>query len=84
MASSGLSFAQIDELLPVSERESEESTALITLPEFTQALELARSKVATLEAKSDEQEKKIQEQEARIKAIEEHLSKPFIKRLFKK
>lgn len=83
MALSGLTFDQIEELIPVSENDENEN-ALITLPEFTQALELARSKLSSLEAKSEDQDKKLQDQDKRLKAIEDYFSKPLIKRLFSK
>ena len=83
MSSNNLSLNQIRELLPLTNQENE-STALLALPDFTQALELARAKVAHLEQALETQEEKIQEQEERLKRIEDHLNSPLFKRILSK
>lgn len=83
MSSNNLSLNQIRELLPLTDQE-DESTALLALPDFTQALELARAKVAHLEQALETQEEKIQEQEERLKRIEDHLNSPLFKRILSK
>lgn len=83
MSENGLSLDQIHELLPLANEEIE-SKALLALPDFTQALELARAKVAHLEQAIQIQEEKIQEQEERLARLEKHLNSPMLKRVFTK
>jgi len=74
----GLTYAQIEERLNVVEEpEPDQSTALLTLPEFTQAIETARAAVASMRMEIHE----LKEWQAEMNAW---LALPWWKRIFTK
>lgn len=63
-------------MLDVVERPQDKTTALLTLADFVQSLEFAHSQVASLQATVDEQK-------ARLDALESWLALPWYKRFGK-
>ena len=63
-------------MLDVVERPQDKTTALLTLADFVQSLEIAHSQVASLQATVDEQK-------ARLDALESWLATPWYKRIGK-
>ena len=74
----GLTYAEIEKRLAVVEEpEPDQSTALLTLPEFTQAIENARAAVANLQMEIEE----LKNWQSEINAW---VALPFYRRLFTK
>jgi len=72
----GLTYVQIEERLNVIEEpKPDQSTALLTLPEFTQAIETARAAVASMQLE-------IEELKEWQMSMNEWLALPWWKRLF--
>ena len=76
LSASGFGLDRIDSMLDVVERPQDKSTALLTLADFVQSLETAHSQVASLQATVDEQK-------ARLDALESWLATPWYKRIGK-
>lgn len=77
LSASGFGLDRIDSMLDVVETPQDKSTALITLADFVQSLEIAHNQVATLQARLDEQN-------ARLDTLEKWLALPFYKRIGKR
>jgi len=76
LSASGFGLDRIESMLDVVERPQDKSTALLTLADFVQSLEFAHSQVASLQATVDEQK-------ARLDALESWLNLPWYKRFGK-
>ena len=76
LSASGFGLDRIDSMLDVVERPQDQTTALLTLADFVQSLESAHSQVASLQATIDEQK-------ARLDALESWLALPWYKRISK-
>lgn len=87
-SNSGYSLDKIDGMLAVVEKPKDKTTALLSLADFTQSLELAHNQIAQLsQALLDQQNKlidKLEEQSARIETLEEWIQSPWYKRIGKK
>jgi DNA-binding transcriptional MerR regulator len=77
LSASGFGLDRIESMLDVVERPQDKTTALLTLADFVQSLESAHSQVASLQATVDEQK-------ARLDALESWLSLPWYKRIGKR
>jgi len=77
LSASGFGLDRIDSMLDVVETPPDPSTALLTLADFVQSLESAHSQVASLQQRLDEQN-------ARLQALEAWLALPFYKRIGKR
>jgi len=73
----GLRYEDIHNQLDIIEEAPDKSTALLLIEDYTQALEDAQAIVQALKSKMDNQDQ-------RIKALEDYLSMPFHKRIFTK
>lgn len=77
MSASGSPLDQIEKALDVSAQSADQSTALITLTDFAESLQIAHARVASLQTQIDKQN-------AQIKALAEYLALPVFKRLVTK
>jgi DNA-binding transcriptional MerR regulator len=77
LSATGSPLDQVDQALSLSAQTADASTALITLADFAQSLQVARASVAGMQSQIDKQT-------AQIKAIADWFALPFYKRLFAK
>lgn len=77
LSSEGIGLDRIDDMLAVVERPPDETTALTTLAGYTQLLEDTRNRMQAIVQKMDEQS-------ARIQALEDWINTPFYKRIGKR
>lgn len=77
LSASGFGLDRIDNMLDVVERPQDPTTSLISLADFAQSLETAHNQVAMLQTLVDEQK-------ARLDALETWIALPFYKRIGKK
>ena len=77
LSANGSPLDQVDQALSLSAQTADASTALITLADFAQSLQVARASVAGMQSQIDKQT-------AQIKAIADWFALPFYKRLFAK
>lgn len=77
LSANGSPLDQVDQALSLSAQTSDASTALITLADFAQSLQVARASVAGMQSQIDKQT-------AQLKAIADWFALPFFKRLFAK
>ena len=77
LAAQGIGLDRINELLLIPAEPANKETALITMTDLLQTLEFAQSTIASMNAK-------LEDQAARIAALEEYLALPWYKRIGKK
>jgi len=77
LAAQGIGLDRINELLLIPIEPANKETALITMTDLLQTLEFAQSTIASMNAK-------LEDQVARIAALEEYLALPWYKRIGKK
>jgi len=80
----GFSLDRIAEMLSVVESPADQSTELLKLSDFIQSLEIAHSTVTKLQNQLDENSIKLEEQQARIQALEEYIALPWYKKIVNK
>lgn len=77
MSAEGFTLDQIANLLPVTESPDDQTTDLVTLPDFVQALQYAQDRVGDLQSQVDNQDD-------RLSRLEDWLTLPWYKRLTKR
>ena len=80
-SASGFSLNRIAELLAVVESPADQSTELMRLSDFVQSLEIAHAAVTRLQNQIDENSIQMEEQQARIQALEEYVTLPWYKKI---
>ena len=77
LSASGYGLDRIEQMLSTVEPPPDESKALLTLADFVQSLEIAHSQVAQMQTQ-------INEQSARLEALENWINQPWYKKVGKK
>jgi DNA-binding transcriptional MerR regulator len=84
LSNNGHGLKKIAEMLDVVEIPEDQSTGLMNLADFVQAFEMVNAQMLQLQDKLDEQNQKMDNQDQRIKDLEDWINTPFYKRIGKK